>query len=64
MSKSLLSVLIFLMLFSPFHSHAMDPLVDPQTLECAVNLVSEENRNFISGSAISMLRSRGCPIDR
>ena len=45
------------MVFSVFHSHAMDPLVDFQTLECAVNLVSEENRSFISETAIDMFRS-------
>ena len=55
MSKSLLSVLIFLMLFSPFHSHAMDSLVDSQTLECALNLVSEVYPLF-GGSVISMFR--------
>ena len=54
MLKSLLNILIFLMLSFPSYSQSIDSLIDPQTLECAVNLVSEENRNFINEAAINM----------
>ena len=57
MLKSLLNILIFLILSFPSYSQSVDSLVDFQTLECAMNLVSEENRNFINEAAISTIFS-------